>query len=769
MTIQELRLRRSQLWFWSVTPGAILSLGFLLSVARADGPAPSPDGVKLFTDHVRPLLIDQCVNCHGGEKIKGELDMTTRAGLLHPGENGPAIVPGKSAESRLMKLVRHEEDPHMPSKKPKLSDEQISFISRWIDAGAPYDKPLIEKSAVAKGHATVTDEDRKFWSFTRLSNAPVPKPADAAKWARTPVDRFILAKLEEKGIAPNPIADKRKLIRRATLDLTGLPPTPEEVDAFLRDASPDAYAKLIDRLLASPRYGERWARHWLDVARFAESHGYEQDYDRPYAYHYRDFVIRAFNDDLPYDTFVKWQLAGDEMEPDDYMALAATGFLGAGTHATQITANQAEKERYDELDDMANTTATAFLGMTVGCARCHDHKFDPIPQKDYYRFVSSFTTTVRAVVVYEHGRKPQPQPTTRPEGNYPATQRNRVYMMICSEGIPAVRCHTQGPDYYDKTYFCKRGDVNQKEGEATQGFLTVLENGGGAWTAHASQALSAQCSFRRTALANWMTDTRSGAGQLLARVIVNRLWQHHFGRGLVATPNDFGAQGERPTHAELLDFLASELIRHDWHLKPIHKLIMTSSVYMQENGYDDHRNAVDPDDRLLWRRPLVRLEAEAIRDSMLSVSGLLDSTMYGPGTLDESMRRRSIYFFVKRSKIIPLMLLFDAPNSLSGMGARATTTVAPQALAMMNNPQVQVYARGLAARVKAASADESIRMTYRLALCREPSEREADDGASFLREQSQQYRAAGSNDADLAALVDFCQAILSLNEFVYVE
>jgi hypothetical protein len=376
---------------------------------------------------------------------------------------------------------------------------------------------------------------------------------------------------------------------------------------------------------------------------------------------------------------------------------------------------------------------------------------------------------VRAVVVYEHGRTPLPQPTTRPEGNYPATRPNRVYMMICSEGIPAVRCNTQGPDYYDKTYFCKRGDVNQKEGEATQGFLTVLENGAGPWTAHAGQSLSPQCSFRRTALANWITDTHAGAGQLLARVIVNRLWQHHFGRGLVATPNDFGAQGERPTHPELLDFLASELIRHDWHLKPIHRLIVTSSVYMQDNAYDDQRNGVDPDDRLLWRRPLVRLEAEAIRDSMLSVSGLLDPTMYGPGTLDESMRRRSIYFFVKRSKIIPLMLLFDAPNSLSGMGARATTTVAPQALAMMNNPQVQAYARGLAARVKTSSLDESIRMIYRLALSRDPSQHEAADAASFLRDQSQQYRSAEAKDADQSALVDFCQAILSLNEFVYVE
>ena len=745
---------------------ALLAIG-LRSAADTPAAAQDAEGLVLFTDHVRPVLIEQCVKCHGGEKIKGDLDLTTRERLLHPTDDGPVVIPGRSRDSRLMKLIRHEDDPHMPEKRDKLSEETIEFFAKWIDAGAPYDKPLIAKSTVARGHPVVTAEDRKFWAFAPLANLAPPKVKDE-RWCRTSVDRFILAALEGKGIAANKIAEKRKLIRRASLDLIGLPPTLEEVEAFVGDASADAYEKLIDRLLASPHYGERWARHWLDVARFAESHGYEQDYDRPYAYHYRDFCIRALNDDLPYDTFVKWQLAGDEMEPSNPAALAATGFLGAGTHATQITANQAEKERYDELDDIANTTGTAFLGLTIGCARCHDHKFDPIPTKDYYRLISTFTTTVRGVVVNDPKRGIVPQPTTKPDGHYPATQPGATYMMICSEGIPAVRCHTQGPDFYPKTYFCKRGDVNQKEAEVAPGFLTVLENapdGEKHWQIEAPAGW--RTSYRRWSLANWITDSKQGAGHLLARVIVNRLWQHHFGRGLVATPNDFGAQGEKPTHPELLDYLASELIRNGWRLKPIHKLIMTSSAYMQGNEFDEHRNGIDPDNLLLWRRPLLRLEAEVIRDSMLAVSGMLDPTMFGPGSLDEGMNRRSIYFFVKRSHIIPLMLLFDAPNALSGMGSRATTTVAPQALAMMNNPQVQAYAKALAKRIEGESVQESVRRGYKLLLGREPSGEELGDAVSFIEEQKGKYRSDGKNDG--AALIDFSQALLSLNELVYVE
>jgi hypothetical protein len=326
-------------------------------------------------------------------------------------------------------------------------------------------------------------------------------------------------------------------------------------------------------------------------------------------------------------------------------------------------------------------------------------------------------------------------------------------MMVCSEGIPAIRCHTQGPDFYDKTYFCKRGDVNQKDGEVQSGFLTVLENAPEeSWKV--KPPADAHTSYRRTALGNWITDTKAGAGQLLARVIVNRLWQHHFGRGLVSTPNDFGLQGEKPSHPELLDYLASELIRNGWHLKPIHRLMLTSAVYRQSSAFDDARNKTDPDNVLCWRRPFLRLEAETIRDSMLSVSSLLDPTMYGPGTLNEGMKRRSIYFFQKRSQIIPEMLLFDAPNTLTSMGSRPTTTVAPQALAMMNNPQVQEYAKGFANRLNGKTPDEAARAAYPLALGREASTEEVADGAEFIRQSN---------------VTMFCQALLALNEFLYVD
>ncbi len=996
-------------------------------------------GTLLFTQHVRGILETNCVKCHGGEKTKGEFDLTTRQGLLHPGEEGVNVVPGDAKNSKLYKLISFSEDPHMPSKSPKLAEEEIAWIASWIDAGAPYDKPLINKPAVAKGHATVTAEDRQFWSFKPLAKPTVPAVKNAA-WCRTDVDHFVLAKLEAKGISPNTAAEKRKLIRRAYFDLIGLPPTPEEVDAFVADASPDAWEKLVERLLDNPHYGERWGRHWLDLARFAESHGYEQDDDRPTAYHYRDFVIRALNQDMPYDQFVKWQLAGDEYEPNNPMAMMATGFLAAGTHATQITANQVEKERYDELDDIASTVGTSMLGMTIGCARCHDHKFDPIPQKDYYRFLSTFTTTVRsemeidtnseenaklkvafdakhrplvdAVLKFEKEELParveqwlktapaeiKPQwlvleadtiksaggttfvrqgdgsylalgknadfdtytfvaksdvkairairleaiadpsmvkggPGRASNGNFAltdfrvtatdaaakamavklvrpkatfeqlhlpiaaaidddkksawaidpqfgkdhaatfeldtslaneagtvltftlkfenntghnigrlrlaissaegppklaadraeaklvgrlnlalgrkATERSDedraalsqwyrtsdprwqelkkaeeddlknaprpklAKMLVCSEGVPALRLRTQGADFFEKSYFLKRGDVNQKDGEATQSFMTVLMPAAGEekrW--QVEPPAGSHVSYRRRSLSNWITDVDGGAGRLLARVIVNRLWQHHMGRGLVSTPNDFGAQGERPTHPELLDFLAQELIRNGWRLKPLHKLMMASSVYMENGDYDEARGAADPENLLLWRRDHHRLEAEPLRDSLLSVSGLLDETMYGPGTLDEGMRRRSIYFFVKRSQLVPMMMLFDAPNALGGLGARSSTTIAPQALAMMNNSHVRDYAKAFAKRLTPEaqkSVEGAVQHAYAIALGRGPDPQELKDSVQFVNEQEGVYKARNTADPMGLALEEFTQALMSLNEFVFVE
>ena len=1001
---------------------------------KADHAASMARGLELFKGKARGVLVEHCVKCHGGASTKGGFDLTTRESMLEDHGEGPAVVPGDSKASRLYRMTAHLDKPRMPDKAPKLPDDAIRALADWIDAGAPFDRPLVDASRPTGPRATVNDDDRRFWSFRPLDAAEPPASVDRA-WGRSPVDRFLKARLDARGIAPNPPGDRRALIRRASFDLTGLPPTPEDVEAFVDDTRPDAFDRVVDRLLASPSHGERWARHWLDLARFAESHGYEHDYDRPTAYHYRDFVVLALNEDMPYDRFVRLQVAGDELEPDNAQALMATGFLAAGVHSTQITANTAEKERYDELDDMASTLGTSMLALTVGCARCHDHKFDPIPTSDYYRLLATFTTTVRGEVPLEldpeatrrdlaafearHSEQasararfdreqlparfdawlrsnpqvPRPRWLTleaasftstagasfarQPDGSYLATGPNpesdtytfetradlkgmtalRVEAMadpsmvkggpgrasngnfalsdlhvtaktgegpavavglvrpratfeqkglpvaaaidadvhsawavdprfgrdqaavfefdqpvgldggttltvtltfacntghtigrprlsvtteggtvpldgpresidrwnqldlaikapeprtleqvavlmaafraidpeclaidrsirdleasrpkpvltralVAGEGIEPLRLHTQGADFFEKTYLLKRGDLAQKQGETSSGFLQVLTTAPESrWKA--SARVDPRKSYRRTALAHWMTDAEGGAGHLLARVIVNRLWQHHFGRGLVATPSDFGVQGDRPTHPDLLDFLARELIRGGWRLKPIHRLILLSDSYQQSSDFDESKARVDPDNLLRWRQTPRRLEAEAIRDAMLSVSGLLDPTPFGPGTLDPSMRRRSLYFTVKRSHLVPILALFDAPDALQGLGQRSSTTVAPQALAMLNNPQIRSYAQAFARRVRpddATPLPRALDQAYRLALARPPTPDELADAMAFLDDQSRAYRASGKPDPGPSALADFCQALMSLNEFIY--
>ena len=1020
---------------WAPSPCAALG-----DDVPADHAEQMEASMDLFKQEVRALLLQHCVDCHGGKETHGEFDLTTRDGLLKGGQLGPAVVARNPSESLLLKLIRHEGEPNMPQDADKLSDAAIEQIATWIAGGAAYDRPLVDP-ADAMAAKPLTSEQRNFWSFLPLETPEVPAVENDA-WCRTPLDRFVLAKLEAAGLEPNPAADRRTLIRRAYLDLVGLLPTPEEVEAFVADSEPDAYGRLIDRLLDSPHYGERWGRHWLDLARFAESHGYEQDDDRPTAYHYRDFVIQALNDDMPYDKFVRWQIAGDELAPDDHRALMATGFLAAGTHATQITANQVEKERYDELDDMASTIGTSMLGLTIGCARCHDHKFDPISQVDYYRFLSRFTTTCRSEIkldfqpeIYQrkkaefvsehaplvealehfeneelasrfeawlatdvervmptwlvldvasmkseggatftkdedgailvsgknasedtytfvvptkvsgikavrlealaHESLPHDGPGRADNGNFalsdfqlwsaptgnaspgapvklsnpkvtdeqeglPITatidyikkgawavdgkigqnhaasfaletpidnpdgttltfilkfqnntghnlgrlrfslstlteatspkdeaapeaevekvnaalstppgertgqQRETLLawyrprdpqwqklkeavrkhqaaapkpeltkVLIASEGLPAVRLRTQGADFFEKTYFLKRGDLKQKVGEADQSFLQVLmrvPQDEGYWQETPPDGW--RTSYRRRSLANWITDVDAGAGPLLARVIVNRLWQHHLGQGIVRTPSDFGASGERPTHPQLLEYLAGELIAGDWRLKRLHKQIMTSAVYMQTADTDETRAAIDSENHLLWHRERQRLEAEIIRDAMLSASGLLDERMFGPGTLDPEQKRRSIYFTVKRSKLIPSMMLYDAPDALLGLGRRSTTIIAPQALSMINSQQVQSYAEAFADRLlsgEEGSTDELVTRGYEIALARRPDEAELADSCDFIEQAFESYRMAEHDEPRKQAVADFCQVLFGLNEFIYVD
>jgi hypothetical protein len=1050
-------------------PLVLLTVAALVPlVTRAEEPRPEFDpahaekmqeGLSLFKAQVRQVLIDNCVDCHGGAEVESGLDLATRKGLIRGGSHGASIVPGKAIDSNVVRFISHKEKPFMPHEADKLPAEQIAAISQWIDLGAPYDKPLVENprdpdSWTAK---VVDAKAREFWSFQPLGIHPPPAVKNEA-WLHGDIDRFVLAKLEEKGLTPNSPAERRVLIRRAYFDLIGLPPTADEVEKFIADPDPQAYEKLLDRLLENPHFGERWARHWLDAARFAESHGFEQDYDRPYAYHFRDFVIEAFNQDLPYDQFVRWQLAGDEFEPENPLALKATGFLGAGVFPTQITANEVERTRYDALDDMAATTGSAMLGLSIGCARCHDHKFDPIPQADYYRFLSTFTTTVRSdldvdttpektkaalaawdkehepkvavLKAYEEAKMPReyqewldespqldgawrkgvewivfdkvdaksqngatltvaddgsivasgknpdsdtytittqpfnqlgasiktirlealPDPAlaksgpgradngnfalsrirlfaeeadgskrreiklTKPRASFeqndgnlsvaasldddPKTgwavdpqfgqkhvavfdvdestpigswvsmrlvfeldfavntkhalgklrlardyqglkdplakdgaartqsvaqalnmidgsgssvlpgleephksallaefkrqsprwnelnnevqkslaakpQPNLVKMMVCSEGVTPIRHHTQGADFFNDTHFLKRGDCDQKMGVASQSFLQVLmttPDGEKHWQIAPPEG--AKTSYRRRALAGWITDTEQGAGHLLARAIVNRLWQHHFGLGIVATPNDFGVQGKRPTHPELLDWLARQLIAGEWKLKPLHKQMMLSAAYMQSSQFDEADAKLDPENTWLWRRTPRRVEAELIRDSLLYVSGTLDETMYGPGTLDEGHKRRSIYFMVKRSKLVPMMQLFDQPEPLVSVGNRPSTTIAPQALAFLNSPHVRSAAHAFAQRLMAAcekSPADAVRQGYLATIARSPDDAELSAAVAFLAAQEKRYADEQKPNAKQLALADFCQVLFGLNEFVYVE
>jgi mono/diheme cytochrome c family protein len=817
----------------------------------ADPPTPADHAAKmaasqaLFKETVRAFLVKNCLACHGGEKTKSGFNMGTREKLLEGGDHGATVVPGKSDESRLVKLISRVEEPHMPPMNP-VAKEAVAAVVRWIDLGAAYDKPLVGSAEAGdKKTLLVSDKDKQYWAYRPLQKIE-PPAVKATDWARTPIDRFILARLEAAHLTPTTDADKRTLIRRVTFDLTGLPPTLDEVEQFLADTSADAFEKVVDRLLASSAYGERWGRHWLDPARYAESHGFEHDYLRPNAYHYRDFVIQALNADMPYDRFARWQIAGDELAPDDPLALAATGFLGAGVFPTQITNREAERIRYDAMDDMLAATGYTFLALTVACARCHDHKYDPIPTKDYYRLLSAFTTTVRseveldqsspeqkkAYVEWEAKRKPLEEELKRYEGKelpealvkwvketdplpvisnanvqkavmaikdgtafdkLPRPQqaaavkwfgpqdagwkerqaqlaeldkqkppRNVVVIQATTEGRKPMRHHTADgsiPDFYPKTFHLKRGDPEQKDGEASLGFLQVLSRADEkTWLAEKPTSVST--SFRRTSLANWLMDTQNGAGALAARVMVNRLWHHHFGRGIVSTLNDFGFQGDPPTHPELLEWLANDLVSNGWKLKRVHKLLVTSRTYQLSGATTPEALRADPDNRLWWHRPKRRLEAEAIRDNWLAVSGLLDRKMFGPGEADEGMKRRSVYFRIQRSQMIPTLQVFDWPDSLTSAAARPVTTTPPQALFFLNNPHVRAAANAFAVTLKPfADKDpaEAVERAYLTAIGRPPMKDETALGVEYLSGKGEK------------ALQRYALTLFGLNEFIYVD
>ena len=619
---------------------------------------------------------------------------------------------------------------------------------------------------------------RKHWAFQPVRAGQLPAVKDAA-WARNDVDRFIRAALEAKGLRPSPEADRRTLIRRVSFDLIGLPPTPEEVDAFVKDTSPQAWERVVDRLLASPHYGERWGRHWLDLARYADSSGFHNDLDRPHAWRYRDYVIRSFNEDKPYARFIAEQLAGDEVSGADEETLVATGFCRNGPSNDDNMGNNKEQYRLDELDDVISTTSTVFLGLTVGCARCHDHKFDPVTSADYYSLLAVFNGTEKRGVPKESDEKDK------------AKEAVKLQALIETKAkVPP-------------THLLRRGSLQNKGPEVPPAAPLVLVSNPLRFPEPEPDAKS---SGRRRTLAEWIATPDN---PLTWRVLANRIWQHHFGRGLVATPSNFGFNGARPTHPELLDYLAARLVAEGGRWKPMHKLLVMSATYRQSANAESTAAAgsaiphsalrtphsIDPDNTLYWRANLQRLSAESLRDSILAVSGKLNPQLGGPGIkpriradlLTASQRnkwpalttegptqwRRSVYIYVKRQLLMPMMELFDAPTTTDSCAERMQSVVPTQALVMMNDEFVEDHAGFLAQRAAAAGGGlaQAVERMQVLALAKPPEPERLKQALAFVaaRERAYATEAGAVNTPRHRALTDLAHVLFNSSEFLTIE
>ncbi len=760
---------------------AALALTLLTAPAGAGGEEDKP---AIFREQVRPIL-QRCVGCHGGDEPRAGLDLTTRPLALKGGESGPALRPGNAEASLLFAQVSSKA---MPPKN-SLSAEQVALLRRWIDAGAAWDGTVERKRPVV-GEPKRAGPD--WWSLQPVRRPPLPA-VKRTDWVRNPIDTFVLAALEANGLGPAPEADRATLLRRVTFDLIGLPPTPEEVDAFLADRAPDAYEKVVDRLLASPHHGERWGRHWLDVARFGESQGFERDKLRDHSWRYRDYVIRAFNEDKSYPQFIKEQLAGDVLDPLTPVGIVATGFLVAGpwdeVGAMQQGALMRARAREEELEDMVSAVAQTFLGLTVNCARCHNHKFDPILQRDYYRLKAALegvrpgdrplltgdrarrhkeeVASLKAGIARlekELGGVPPPERAKSAKGKALAGRREDLKRLV--ESVPLA--YAANPSDPGPTHLLLRGDVEKKGERVSAGGLSAVKAPSPEW----GLTPDAPERARRLRLAEWIA---SADNPLTARVLVNRVWYHHFGKGIVESPNDFGFNGARPTHPELLDWLARELVRGSWSLKRIHRLIVLSAAYRQSARFDPRAAAVDADNRLLWRFDPRRLEGEAVRDAMLAVSGQLTRDGGGPSfrpfkvTIFNShfyeltdpqgpeYNRRTVYRMNVNSAKSPLLDAFDCPDPSVKTPRRGATTTPLQALALMNNSFVQRQARHFAGRVREEAGmgpEAQAARAFRLALGRGPSADELARSARLLREHGGEA---------------LCWALLNSSEFLYIK
>ncbi len=704
----------------------------------------------IFRNQVAPLLQQHCLRCHGQKIQRGGLSLTSVAGLAAGGDSGPSVTPGKPGESLLIKMVSGDK-PKMPKKAPPLRPEQVAVLKEWIKQGAVWPKDL----TLSEGK----EPNETWWSLRPLVRPTVPT-LKAAGRVRTPIDAFIFHRLQQQGMKPSAEADRRTLIRRLYFDLLGLPPEPEDIDTFVRDSSPNAYERLVDRLLTSPRYGERWARHWLDIVHYGDTHGYDKDKVRPHAWPYRDYVIRAFNEDRPYSRFIKEQIAGDVFYPDTREGITALGFLAAGpwdfVGQVELREGTLDKKitRNLDRDDMVATVMNTFTSLTVQCARCHDHKFDPITQEDYYSLQAVFAAVDRANRPYkDDSRTTEKQPALvyaaathfTPEGSFTPTN-----------GKPRP------------IYLLKRGSEKNPVYEVVPGTVACV-------TGLPSRFVMADRpeGERRAALARWITDERN---PLTWRSIVNRIWHYHFGQGLVDTPNDFGRMGGLPSHPELLDWLAVEFRDGGQSIKRLHRLIVTSSTYRQVSQHHADYARLDGGNCLLWRMNRRRLDAESIRDAVLAVSGKLDLKMYGPGFRtfgflddhsphykyeeynpdDPAGHRRSIYRFLVRSAPDPFMETLDCPDPSLRVEKRNESLTAVQALALLNDKFMLRMAEHLAARVekKGGELSDRIAAAHLLALGREPT---AEEGRVLL------------DYARKHGLANTCRLILNTNEFSFVD
>lgn len=718
-----------------------------VSPARADDAAAKEAATKdaeYFEQQIRPLLVSHCIECHGDRKQEAKLRLDSREALLAGGESGPALVPGDPAKSLLIAAVHYKADAVQMPPKGKMDDEKITKLTSWVQSGAvwPVSKtPMRTEDASGDKAYKIRPQDRDFWSFRPVVKTTPPE-AGLTAVTRDAIDAFIQSKLSEQKLSLANPADKRQLIRRVTFDLTGLPPTKAEVNDFLADEAPDAYERVVDRLLASPRFGERSARLWLDVARFGEDQAHTFAARRyPQGFRYRDWLVQQFNGDLPYDQFIKLQLAADLIAPEEKQHLPALGMFACGP------VYYGDKNDLDQYADRVDTLTRGFLGLTVACARCHDHKFDPIPTSDYYALVGVFAST-------DYQEAPLVSPAEVEEAQKALTEKEKQ-MKEKDRPKKYPFAHALTDRSQPKTMKVHvRGNPDTLAEDAPRQFLSILSP---------DKPTPFEKGSGRFELASAIADPQN---PLTSRVMVNRLWQQHFGLGLVRTAGNFGALGEQPTHPELLDFLAATFVEKAWSLKDLHRQIVLSATYRQ-SSHNPAAAEVDPENRLWSRYARRRLDVESWRDALLAVAGELDSAMLGPSAelAENKNRRRTIYGTVSRHELNPLLRLFDFPDPNITSDQRMTTTVPLQQLFVLNSEFMTNRAKEISRQVQATSNDESERITqvYELLYNRPPTSAELQIGRNFVTNTDP------TPDTQLSRWERYAQALLAANEFMYLD